>query len=399
MTDVLRPAALFVATVVVLVGAVVVAAAVVTQPPANVEETTGPSYDADEIRSTPAPANGSVSVNVEGEGTVLIDDGHSNEFEPEDLQVLETALTRDGHDVAYVGSRDDLEARLANASAYVVVYPRQEFSEENADAVEAFAEGGGRVLIAAEPNRGEVQQAEMFQPELVTVRSEADSLGERFEMQFGADYLYNMMENDGNYRNVYAEPAGDVAVPSVDRTTVYTATHVQSPTGTPVLVASEGTRSSLDEDAGEYVVAARNGPVLGLGDASFMFGETHAVADNEAYIEAIARFLLTGSFDGDELATVDYEPDLGDDEDADDESDAGPAEDDNESEEVDIDDPTPDEPDDADNSTSNETSDEDDSTDDGDESPDDTDESPDDTDAGSIRERIDGGTPGALTRS
>lgn len=347
MSDLLRRIGVFVAVVLAVTVAVATAAAMLAPSSAPVDDTSGPAYDFDAIHSEPVPAEGDVSVDVDGEGTILIDDDHDNDFESEDVAVFASALIQDGHEVDRYQGGGSLEARLSNASAYVVIAPQREFDDDEVDAIEEFVEGDGRLLIVGEPMQGEVQQADLFAVQLQTVRSEANSLASRFGMQFGDHYLYNLEESDGNYRNVFAESTEESGVPDVERTAMYTATHVESPTATELLVTVDGTENAID-DSGEYAVALRDGSVVAVGDADFMSGETYNVADNDAFLEAIITFLLTGSFDGDDVAPVDYDPDIDEEDDL--EGPEDDEEDEEETEEVDIGDPTDDddEPDDED---------------------------------------------------
>lgn len=70
-------------------------------PPADPVALNNTEYGTDELAVTEIPARGRIQPDVEGEGTVVIDDAHVNEYRREDVQPLVEAFTRAGYDVSF----------------------------------------------------------------------------------------------------------------------------------------------------------------------------------------------------------------------------------------------------------------------------------------------------------
>jgi hypothetical protein len=127
--------------------------------------------------------------------------------------------------------------------------------------------------------------------------STANQLLESFDLSFSDDYLYNLMENEGNFRNVLLRDFGDHPLTvGLQTVALYAARSVQTVNGTPLLSGDAGTLSSLT-DTGGGLAAAALGPsaqTLALGDLSFMTPPYDMVADNARFIQNLAEFLLGG---------------------------------------------------------------------------------------------------------
>lgn len=285
----------FVGIVLTIVAGAAIAGAVLSPPAPTFGETEGYEYDVETLQTEIAPAEGEVDVDVHVDGVLLIDDAHRNRFEPEELRALTAAATEAGFEIRYMDSTADVESELDRADAFVVVDPATEYDNETADAVEEFVEDDGRLLVLAEPNRGDVVQVDLLAAEVVTVRSETTALASRFGISFGSEYLYNVAENDGNHQNVYATPTEETAFDrDVDRTVLSTATHVEARNGTPLLTTVEGTQRSGTRTEAEYAVAVRDGNVLAVSDTTFLEPDRHVVADNEKFVAEIVEFLAGG---------------------------------------------------------------------------------------------------------
>jgi len=312
MSDgILTRAVVFVAIVGVIVGVSFGAGAFSNPSQPTVTETEGPQYDTAELQVDRVPSEGTVEPDpgTDADGVLLVDTAHGNGFERADIEPLLAGATEAGFEVRFLEPGQDLTEQLDEASAFLVVDPHDEYDTEEVDTVEEFVDGGGRLVIAGEPNRARLEQAGLgFR--LVTVESDLTQLGSRFGISFGTDNLYNLEENDGNFRNVLATPADGASLGGVERVALDTPTHIETDEGEAVLTATEGTQRSSTRVEDEYAVAVRDGGVFAVGDTSFFGGERHNVADNEVLTAELIGFLAEGS-----------SPDLGEDTGADDGSD------------------------------------------------------------------------------
>lgn len=281
------------ATVLVVTVAVVVVAASVgpgllaTQRPDSTD-----AYAMDGLMPERAPAEGELAIDRRDDpGVVLIDTAHGNRLDTGDIQPLLDTIAATGYEVELLDGRGDLDRSIARADAFVVIDPGRSYDESDAARVETFVDRGGRLLLVGEPTQGQLAGIGFSVEE-----GRIESLASRFGFSFGESYLYNMETNDGNHRNIFAEPAGASVVTSeVSRTAHYTATTVQTRDGRPVLVAGQGTRSSRTDGTGTYPVAAVDGNVLAIADGTFLQRGNFNVVDNEQLVRNIVRFLVAGS--------------------------------------------------------------------------------------------------------
>ncbi|MFB6266197.1 MAG: DUF4350 domain-containing protein [Halodesulfurarchaeum sp.] len=257
-----------------------------------------PEYDVDSIMSQRTDTGGKIQLSgiVSAEGVVLVDNAHLNRVQSDEVRPFLRALTRAGFRIRMLDSTAELDAELARADAFVVLDPGVSFSQSEADAIADFAADGGRVLLAGEPTRTQIQTTQLGTISTVAVRNELHSLASRFGIEFGAAYLYNLQRNDGNYRNVFASPGEESSLTAgVDRTVVYTGTSVRAPGGSTLLRAATGTRSGADPRANRYPVAVRQGNVIALGDTTMLTAGHQTVADNDVFISHVIGFLAAGN--------------------------------------------------------------------------------------------------------
>lgn len=228
-------------------------------------------------------------------GVVLFDRGHENRFENEDIAPLVEAINEAGGEVRFSDFAGPIGPTLADVDVLVVLDPSDPYTKDEVNEVEQFVEDGGRVLMAGEPNRKEVQQTGFFAA-LVTERSELTELGSPFGISFGSEYLYDMQHNDGNFKNVVTSPpqrTDAAAVEGVETVSMYTAATVSVNRGTVLLrTADTAERGSDDTRAGFPVaVLTRNGRVMALGDKTFLNDQYAAVADNDLFVQRIVEFM------------------------------------------------------------------------------------------------------------
>jgi hypothetical protein len=239
---------------------------------------------------------------VSAPGTILVDLAHSNRVQMAELNVLQARLAARGHQLEPVqAAGDDSDLGLADqlqyARALVVISPGKDWKPDEIQRVQEFVDKGGRLLMVTDPSRygalfdeaGDFLGLDDDVPHI-------NDLAARFGLVFQADYLYNTVENEGNFRNIrLADFAGHELTQGLDQVVFYAAHSIVSEE--PALIAAGGeTRSSSSERAEDLRVAtlAADGAVLALGDLTFMTEPYNETYDNDRLIANIAGF-LTGA--------------------------------------------------------------------------------------------------------
>ena len=235
--------------------------------------------------------------------TVLFDFEHGNQFQLDELAALTSALDAQGASIELVGSSFEFDAlslsdRFRYASAYVVIAPLTAFSDSEIRDVARFVDRGGRLLVIADPTRSG-GGVDIFGYVDISVLDIAvvNPLLEPHDLSFSNDYLYSLLENEGNFRNVFLEIFADHPLTEeLDQVVLYTSRSVSTREGTPLITAGEAVSSSRSERASDLAAAAASpdGGAVALGDLTFMTPPYDAVADNAALIQNLAAYLLAG---------------------------------------------------------------------------------------------------------
>lgn len=282
----------------IAVAAGVVPTLFVDSPPEQEFET----FDPDRTVATGLPSTGTIDPEpsvVPAGGTVVIDVDVPTRSR---LGPLTEAISKANHDVEYPDR--DLEGALDGAEALVVVDPGSRYSEDDLDAIETFADEGGRVVIFGNPNRFEVT-ATALGSSISERESELGRLGARFDLHFDTRYVYDQERNDGNYRHVVASPPGNASLTDgngsltdAENVVLYTPAEVRSTAdGEPVLVTSPTARTLDSDTQRRHTVAMRDGNVLGVGDARFIAADRYNVGDNNEFLAGVVEFLVSGDRD------------------------------------------------------------------------------------------------------
>lgn len=209
-----------------------------------------------------------------GSGTVLIDSSHGNNFNAGDLNLLLSRVIARGYRVEYLKDGSNLKKNLSSATSFVVLSPASPFSAADAKSIKEFIGGGGRLLMLSEPIK----------------ESEINSLAAEFGILFWNDYLYNLKENEGNFRYIYlTEFAESNITKGLRRIVFYTSGSVF---GNGIIFTDSDTYSSSRGEKGRYAAAAmaEDSKVLAIGDVTFL-SEPYNVLDNNRLIYNIADFL------------------------------------------------------------------------------------------------------------
>ena len=227
-----------------------------------------------------------------GGGTLLVDATHRNNFLPKEIVSLRTKVADLGYDVVFLGDSSNiteseretlLEEQLRHADSFLVISPRVEFNEVEAGLVERFVNKGGKLVLIGDPARTHY----------------INSLSKRFGVNFQPDYLYNQIENDGNFQHIYVRDfQPDEITAGLDAVALYTAGSVRS-SGAALAFTDENTTSSLLQDADRHYPMAwgnsRN--VLAIADMTFMIPPHDVALDNARLVSNIANYLTVSDRD------------------------------------------------------------------------------------------------------
>jgi hypothetical protein len=238
---------------------------------------------------------------LESVGRVVVDLSHDNNLEVDDLTPLRDHLTQRGVAIeTFDGSSGSLRTQLRGATALVIIAPTSRYTAEERDAIADFVEDGGRLLLAADPTRPvpPEEEEESLDSALVPLRASAipaiNSLANAFGVAYFDDYLYNLVENEGNYRNVrFTVLSNEHSLTQGLEMVVFFAAHSLRSDGLSLVSGDENTLSSLRSGETGLTAAAlaANGRVLALGDITALAPPYHTIADNDRFLSNIAHWL------------------------------------------------------------------------------------------------------------
>ncbi|GMR10197.1 MAG: hypothetical protein BMS9Abin28_1018 [Anaerolineae bacterium] len=273
------------------------------QPPDEIalpafSEITIPQPPVGEARSLPDERPAPIS------SVVLVDAAHSNRFDISELETLTRALSARGAAVQVLDSNAEfdelgLEGRLKFVNAFVVVAPFESFTASEVESVRRFVERDGRLLVILDPTRSS-SDAELFGFNDDAKGGDvaaANQLLEPLDLAFSNDYLYDLVENEGNFRNVFFEIFNESPLTKDLATlTMYAARSVYTEAGTPLVLGGETVFSSTTDTGGGLSVAALspNEGALALGDLTFLQPPYDNVTDNRQFIDNLADYLIAG---------------------------------------------------------------------------------------------------------
>ena len=228
------------------------------------------------------------SVTDRSGGLVLVDTLHSNGFSSREILTLRTRIVARGYDLELLGNFARAPAservsqfteRLRQADTLVVITPLIAYSAGEVDVIEDFVRKGGKLVLVSDPGR----------------RDQMNTLAQRFGVQFRPDYLYNQVENDKNYQNIFVRDfRPDELTAGLDTIVLFTAGSITS-SGPGLAVAGARTESAVAENNGDLYVMARAADrnVLAISDFTFMIPPQDSTADNDRLLSNIVDFATT----------------------------------------------------------------------------------------------------------
>ena len=230
------------------------------------------------------------------QGLLVVDAQHVNAFTESELVSFTSRVADRGFEVEFVGDFTpiidpeqiqsryfELADRLRRADSFAVILPQVPFSAAEAALVEQFVQKGGKLLLVSDPGR----------PQSI------NGLAKRFGVDFQADYLYNTLDNDVNFKRIMVRDfQPDQLTAGLDTITLEYAGSVRS-SGDGLAFASPGTRSSLLESVGTFSTMAwgDSRSVLALSDFTFMVPSNDALLDNGRLVSNIADYITDSQRD------------------------------------------------------------------------------------------------------
>jgi len=272
-----------------------------------------PSYE--HIAVPAAPSTEFSDVYEKGEGVILIDLAHRNTFDKEELNVLLLRLVSRGLTIKFFNPGDDLkrellgkveeeeplgeedevaeallaeendqeeeelEEELPKADAFIVVCPQWEFSKEEGETIDEFVNNEGKLLLIADPTRS----------------SQINSISLQFGLIFEPDYLYNMKENEINYRNIFVAEFKETEITkNIEKIALYAAGSISS-ADCGIAFVDQNTFSSVIETRQSLspMAQANESKVLAIYDLTFMTEPYNGILDNNQLIANIADWLVS----------------------------------------------------------------------------------------------------------
>ncbi len=230
-------------------------------------------------------------------GVVLFDFAHVNQYQPSEILSLKEAIEKRGGHLDTVLDAISLEYKLKYAASYVIISPSTTFSADEARVIQAFVLRGGRLLVFTDATHGLVY-SDYFTGSITALPDAniVNPLLSPFGITVNNDYLYNVKDHEGNFRNVYFDGFGknELAI-GLKKIALYGTHSITSPSGLILLRGTESTLSSIDDaqDPSQGgAVLNKDGNVLVFGDFTFLSSPYKNVLDNSTLIANIADFSL-----------------------------------------------------------------------------------------------------------
>lgn len=274
----------------------------------SVQSLPAPAYSGEEVPNVAQPPQSPFVDEPEvNEGRVLLDVAHDNQFKMEEIGSLDGRLAARGVELVRYRS-GDLARQLRGVSAFVVIAPVETFGDDEITAVVDFVERGGRLLMVGDPTRFTIDFEEDdfgFVVDFSFNRNDLplNRLANEFDLIFEGDYLYNLADNEGNFRNIIiaSDHIGESSLTEdLEMVALYGSHSIRTGNHSePLLSGGAETYSSATDRAGGLHLAAvsEDERVLALGDLNFMAEPYFSSFDNMQFIANIADFLVGDSRD------------------------------------------------------------------------------------------------------
>ncbi len=258
--------------------------------------------DFESFRAPEAPFN-PLELNADDikqyDGVVLLDAIHGNQFSMTEIESLTGAIKQRGGQVELLNDTTLLEYKLKYASAFIAISPSMTYAADEIRILKNFADRGGRLLVFTDATRYSLYFDYVSgNPITYGDVNSANPLLTPFGISINNDYLYNLKENEGNFRNVYFDEfAKSELTFGLKEVALYGTHSVESPSGLILLRGTESTLSSANDandPAQGGAALSEDGNVLAFGDFTFLSSPYENYTDNAALIGNLADFALAG---------------------------------------------------------------------------------------------------------
>ncbi len=262
-------------------------------------EITTPDFES--LHAPEAPFN-PITLNADDikqyDSMVLIDGIHGNQFSMTEIESLAGAIKQRGGQLTLLNDVALLEYHLKHASAFITISPSVAFTADEIRILKSFADRGGRLLVFTDATRYSLYYDYVSgNPLTLGDVNAANPLLAPFGISVNNDYLYNLEENEGNFRNVYFDEFAKSELTFGLKEVAFYGTHsVESPSGLILLRGTESTLSSANDanDPAQGGAALNaDGNVIAFGDFTFLSSPYENYTDNATLIGNLADFALS----------------------------------------------------------------------------------------------------------
>ncbi len=223
-------------------------------------------------------------------GTVVVDLSHHNNFKPWEIDTLLSKITSAGFSVKLLKDSDDFENSLRSADAYILISPQTSLSSDEIALLKELVARKMKLLLVEEQTRSAASYSDATLAPIP-----AGEVSAAFGFRFERDYLYNLEENDGNYRSVFfTDFKSNEITKGLQKIVLYSS---GSLTGSDagIVFTDNNTYSSKLETQGKLspMVLTADSHVLGIYDFAFLTEPYNASYDNSRLLFNIAGWLTT----------------------------------------------------------------------------------------------------------
>ena len=207
-------------------------------------------------------------------GSVLIDKSHENNFETNEIDTLISRISLRNNKIELLENANELQNKLRSANSFVIILPKKEFSKEEVDLIKDFSNKNGKLLLVGDPER----------------KSNINSIANKFNIIFLEDYLYNLKENDGNFKFIFLKDfSKNEITKKLNKIALYTSCPIL-PLEKGIAFTDENTyASSLEKN--KFTPSVFLNSTLALCDLTFLNQPFNSAFDNNQFISNIADFL------------------------------------------------------------------------------------------------------------
>jgi hypothetical protein len=258
------------------------------------------------VYSVPALSTPSINpLKFEKQPVILLDMSHGNYFSLSELGAFTDELTKTGGRLEIVDYNNDLPTMLKYATGYIIIAPTSAFYQSELTAIHHFVERGGRLLVISDPTRDVVSYGSSYSSGTIlgslTGVDYANQILTPYQIAFNNDYAYNLVENEGNFRNVISSPSVSADFKDTIKWVILYSSHSLRTNQNTILLGVDKTYSSLTDSGEKLALAVTNNAnnVLAIGDFTFMTVPYLQVADNQLMFYYLIQFISGGEIQHD----------------------------------------------------------------------------------------------------